>query len=112
MKWPFRKSDGRPGWRPARAEKLLGATVIVGLTFEEPDGTRQDQFFGTVMSADPNEGITLKLDGGRAGEFYTLPPDLRAFAPAPPGEYRLRATGEVVLNPDYTSTWAFTPPSQ
>lgn len=112
MKWPFKKSDGRPEWQPRKAEKLLGTTVIVGLTYDEPGGTRQEQFYGTVMSADPNEGITLRLDGRRSGEFYTLPPDIRAFSPARPGEYRLRATGEVVVNPDYTTTWTSTPPRQ
>lgn len=109
MKWPFRKSDGRPKWDHARAEKLLGSTVLVGLTHDEPSGPRQEQFCGTVMSADPDEGITLRLDGARSGEFYTLPPDLRSFYPARPGEYRLRETGEVIVDPDYTTTWTSTP---
>ncbi len=68
------------------------------------------QFYGTVMSADPEEGITLRLAGSRSGEVYTLPPDLRAFFPARPGSYRLRGTGEVVIDPDYTTTWDLTPP--
>jgi len=110
MKWPFRKSDGRPEWDCGRAEKLLGSTVLVGVTYDEPAGQRQEQFYGTVMVADPEEGITLRLEGSRSGEVYTLPPDLRALFPAPPGAYRLRATGEVVTDPDYTSTWTFTPP--
>jgi hypothetical protein len=110
MKWPFRKRDDRPAWEHARAEKLVGATVLVGLTFNEPAGQRLEQFYGTVMSADPEEGITLRLDGSRSGEIYTLPPDLRAFFLARPGSYRLRETGEVVIDPDYTTTWDFTPP--
>jgi hypothetical protein len=93
-----------------QAERLLGATVLVGLTFNEPSGQRLEQFYGTVMGADPEEGITLRLDGNRSGEIYTLPPDLRAFFPARPGSYRLRETGEVVIDPDYTTTWDFTPP--
>lgn len=108
MKWPFTKSDGRPEWDHAQAAKLLGSTVLVGLTFEEPAGQRQEQFFGTVMSADPHEGITLRLEGSRSGEFYTLPPDVRSFSPARPGECRLRSTGEVVVDPDYTTTWTST----
>jgi hypothetical protein len=36
------------------------------------------------------------------GDIFTLPPALEAFAPAPPGEYRLRSTGEVVVDPDFT----------
>ena len=79
MKWPFRKSDGRPEWSHARAEKLIGSTVLVGLIYDEPAGERLNQFYGTVMSVDPEEGITLRLQGSRSGEVYTLPPDLRAL---------------------------------
>jgi hypothetical protein len=111
MKWPFRKGDDdQSTWDHARAEKLKGSTVLVGLTLNEPEGQRQEQFYGTVMSADPNEGIILRLDGSRSGEIYTLPPALDAFFPAPSGSYRLRDTGEVVIDPDYTTTWEFTSP--
>ena len=65
-----------------------------------------------MMAADKSEGVTLRLEGTRSGEVYTLPPDLRAFFSARPGSYRLRGTGEVVINPDYTTTWDFTPPIQ
>ena len=112
MKWPFRKSENRPPWDQAQAERLHGATVLVGLTFNEPAGPRQEQFFGTVMDANEREGVTLRLEGTRLGEFYTLPPDLRAFFPARPGAYQLRETGEVVIDPDYTTTWESTPPRQ
>lgn len=110
MKWPVRKNDGRSEWDHAQAEKLLGSTVLVGLTYDEPAGHRQEQFYGTVMSVDPKDGITLRLEGTRSGEFYTLPPALPAFFPARPGEYRLRETGEVIVDPDYTTTWTSTPP--
>lgn len=111
MKWPFAKPEDRPAWDEASAEKLLGATVLVGLTVNDASGERLEQFFGTVMSADAEDGVMLRLEGSRAGEAYTLPPDLRAFFPAPRGSYRLRQTGEVVVDPDYTTTWTITPPS-
>ena len=41
-------------------------------------------------------------------ETYTLPPDLRNYEPAAPGEYRLRSTGEVVADPDFISNWTIT----
>ena len=103
--------DGRPEWDHAFAERLQGSTVSVGITFNEPTGDRAEQFFGTVMLADPEQGITLRLEGSRSGEMYTLPPDLRGFFPAPPGSYRLRQTGEVVVDPNYTTTWDMTPPT-
>lgn len=110
MRRPFRKRDNRPPWDHAQAEKLRGSTVLVGLTLNEPSGQRLEQFYGTVMSADPIEGITMRLEGSRSGEVYTLPPDLRAFFPAKPGTYRLRETRETVVDPDYTATWEFTSP--
>src|SRR5262245_18931388 len=110
MKWPFRKRDSRPAWDEASAEKLLGATVLVGMTYREPGGDRLDQVFGTVTHVEPERGITLRLEGSRAGEVFNLPPDLGALSPARPGEYRLRQTGEVVVDPDFTTTWNQTPP--
>ena len=97
-------------WDHALAEKLQGSTVLVGITYHEPTRERLEQFFGTVISADSEQGITLRLGGSRLGETYTLPPDLRVFFPARPGSYRLRETGEVVVDPDYTTTWNITPP--
>ncbi|MFX0060574.1 MAG: hypothetical protein ACFFC7_00125 [Candidatus Hermodarchaeota archaeon] len=41
----------------------------------------------------------------------SLPPDLSAFQKAEPGDYRLRSTGEVVINPDFTVLWTVQPPS-
>jgi hypothetical protein len=34
-----------------------------------------------------------------------LPPEPDAFDEAVPGEYRLRSTGEVVVNPAFTTSW-------
>ena len=110
MRWPFRRTDERPSWDRELATKLEGATVLVGITYHEPTGDRQEQFFGTVMSADSERGILLQLEGNCAGEVRTLPPDLGAFSPAAPGTYRLRETGEIITDPDYTSSWSITPP--
>jgi hypothetical protein len=102
--------EDRPQWDEAFARALEGAVVLVGITHNDPAGPRQEQFYGTVIEANPAEGIALRLDGAHAGETYWLPPDLRAFAPASPGSYRLRATGEVVVDPDYTTSWTIDPP--
>ena len=101
-------SDGKPEWDEAFAEKLLGAVVLVGITREGPDGVTQEQFFGTVERADA-DGIDIRLGGSRAGESFFLPPDPGAFQPAPPGTYRLSGTGEVINDPDYTTTWTISP---
>ena len=98
-----------PVWDEEAAARLDGALVLVGITYLRPAGPEQVQFFGTVISVD-RSGITLRLGGEREGESYELPPALEAFEPAPPGEYRLRSTGEIVTDPDYTTSWEITPP--
>lgn len=89
--------------------------VLVGLTYfgessEEPFD--QQQLFGRIVHADECEGILLSLEGMRAGEQFKLPPDTRAFRVAQPGDYRLRATGEVVVNPAFTATVSIQKPAK
>jgi hypothetical protein len=102
--------DERPVWDEAIAESLVGKVVLVGLTYLEADGSliEQQQFFGIVVSADSRRGILLSLKGQRAEEQFNLPPDTRSIEIASTGEYRLRATGEVVTDPDYTATFSIT----
>jgi len=91
-------------WNLALAAQLPGKLVLVGLTYFGAGGQfiEQQQFYGRVQSVDERKGILLNLEGRRSGEQYMLPPDMRSLAVAEPGEYRLRATGEVVVDPDYT----------
>lgn len=102
-------ADGEP-WEDARAADLEGALVLVGLTFQRPEGETREQLFGVVMQATRDAGITLRLGGSRAGEFYTLPPDLGAFEPADPGIYTLTETGDTVEDPDFIATWVISGP--
>jgi hypothetical protein len=102
--------DKRAVWDETVAESVVGKVLLVGLTYLEADGAliEQQQFFGTVVSADSRKGILLSLEGQRAGEQFKLPPDTRAIEIAAAGEYRLRATGELVIDPDYTAMFSIT----
>lgn len=62
---------------------------------------RQEQGHGEIMeiTAEIVEIIKVKLHG--SGEAFTLPPFMDELEEAPPGEYKLRSTGEVVINPDF-----------
>ncbi|MGN0162523.1 MAG: hypothetical protein ACI4EA_02925 [Candidatus Ornithomonoglobus sp.] len=83
--------------------KLRGKRILVGLTYTSVSGTscKTEQFCGVIEEADKN-GITVrKQDGG----LFELPPDLRALKRAQPGEYMLKTTKEVVINPDFLTTW-------
>ena len=82
---------------------LLGKILLTGLTYYTHDDQfiEQKQFYGEVVEAN-DRWIRLRLADGTD---FTLPPDLRSTKPAKPGEYRLRSTGEIVVNPDFLSTW-------
>jgi hypothetical protein len=88
---------------------FIGKTILVGLTFCEADGSaiEQQQYSGTIMSFDKENGFTIEL---WSGEMQYLPPDMSAIRPADQGEYRLRAPAEVVVHPDYLCTYTITKP--
>jgi hypothetical protein len=98
------------GYDPRRARWLSGKTIIVGYTHVTPDGNpvRQSQAYGVVVSADATTLTVEKPDGSR----FTLPPATDVFRYATLGEYRLRATGEVVVDPDALASWVIEAPSE
>lgn len=101
----------RPAWDQTRAAKLVGATVLIGITRLSAAGAGREQMFGVIRSADARKGFEVVLGGSRSGQIYWIPPDLRNFSAARPGEYRLRSTGEVISDPDYISNWTIQPPT-
>jgi hypothetical protein len=100
----FVDDEGRPSLNVERARFAIGKRVLIGLTMmtEAGEPVERRQFLGTVARIDPVAGIELTLGDGSA---YQLPPDVRPLEEAPPGEYRLRSTSELVIDPDYTCTW-------
>jgi hypothetical protein len=104
--------DDRPPWDPETADSLLGKHVLVGLTRCSEDGEvlEQTQFHGEIVVVDERDGVAIERAG--SDELFWLPPDLRAYHDAPPGEYRLRSTGEVVVDPDVTTSWTITAPPE
>ena len=87
-----------------RFSDLKGKILLIGLTYYGEDGniTEQVQYWGTVVKAD-KEIITIRRANG---ELFSIPPDLSAIEPADKGEYRLNSTGEIVVDPDYVSSWS------
>jgi hypothetical protein len=74
---------GRAPFDEEMAGRLIGAHVLVGLTYEDANGEveRLDQLHGEVVRVDANAGIAIELAG--SGEIYWLPPDLRELATGP-----------------------------
>ena len=101
----------RQPWDEERAQVLVGALVLVGMTYAA-DEDRLEQVFGIITSAQADRGFELMLQGSREGEVFRLPPDIEAFHPAPPGVHRLKTTQEIVENPDFTATWTVYSPQR
>lgn len=91
-------------------ENVVGKTILVGITHLDNKGAliEQIQFFGTIISADEHKGILIKKE--KNDEEFALPPDISSISVANPGEYRLRSTGEIIVNPDLLTTWEVNSP--
>jgi hypothetical protein len=95
---------------------VVGKTILLGLTFTTEDGelVGQIQRHGIIEQFDPTAGLSVRLVGpGQPwdGELYRLPPDLSNLREAAPGAYRLRSTGETIVDPDFTAMWEVRTPS-
>jgi len=79
----------------------------MGITYidENNNVLEQKQLHGIISRINSEEGIVVSLPNSE--EEFKLPPDFRGFEPAPPGEYNLRSTGEVVIDPDFLTQWTF-----
>ena len=84
----------------------IGKRLLVGITYETQEGDfiRQDQFHGLIVEAGHGGVVIERAD---TGERVSLPPQLQQ---AEPGEYRLRSTGEIVIDPDYFARWTWKEP--
>ncbi|MCJ2032786.1 hypothetical protein [Methylobacterium sp. J-068] len=97
-------------WDEDFADQLVGATLFVGVTYLDHEGTliRRQQVFGRVETVDAEAGITIQpFDGG---DPFTMVPILEAIEPANPGSYRLSDEHPAVENPDYTVIFSLTAP--
>ncbi|AGA30140.1 hypothetical protein [Singulisphaera acidiphila] len=85
----------------AFGDEYVGRTLLLGINYTGPDGglRRQEQIVGTIMVVDLVEGIVVSCDPD--GRTVVLPSDPTWVEKAPPAQYRLRSTGQVVTNPDY-----------
>jgi len=88
----------------------IGKHVLIGMTYLDNDESviEQQQFHGIIDRINEQEGIVVRLQS--SNEEYRMPPDLNALHVAPKGEYRLRGTGEIVVDPDLLTTWTVTKP--
>lgn len=83
---------------------LKGKVFLIGLTFIDQNENEIEQY--------QTSGIVLELtDKGffiferRNGNLFQLPYDKEAIVKAAEGEYSENSTGNVIVNPDYITTW-------
>ncbi|MCC6140400.1 MAG: hypothetical protein IT389_07270 [Nitrospira sp.] len=101
-------------WQPyfdaEEARAIIGKHLLVGVTHRNhaDEITGIEQFHGEIIRASREEGIIIRLSGSDKERW--VPPDLSRLEPAAPGNYRLKGSGEVVVNPDFLSTWTVYPP--
>jgi hypothetical protein len=83
---------------------MLNSRLLVGITYVDADGEvlGREQFCGEVL--DVGEGVVVVARPGEP-EPAVLPADEEAYEPAPPGRYTLAGTGEVIVDPDWLTTW-------
>jgi len=107
----FEDADtGKSRLDESKASKYVGKTVLIGLTYldHNEELIEQRQCVGTILTFSNEQGIRIRLQG--SNEMFDLPPDQRGIRMAKPGTYRLRSTGEEVVNPDFLATWTITKP--
>jgi len=99
MNWPFRSKPSPPDV----SISMLGKQVLVAITFKDAAGHDIEYFqtHGRIVEVDAVRGIVLEKTDGF---LFHLPPNLEWLKPARPGSYRLKATREVLVDPDYLST--------
>ncbi len=100
-----------PNFNAEQAEAMIGKHLLIGLTIHDhlDEVVGRVQIHGTIVRVNQQEGVVVRLHP--SGVEYMMPAILAAYQKAPPGEYHLQDTGEVVTNPDLMATWiVYEPP--
>ncbi len=85
-------------------EYLQGKSFLIGLTFIDNEGELIEQYqTHGIVSELTNDGL-FKIERND-NSIFQMPYDKDTIKKADKGEYRLRATKEVVIDPDFIMTW-------
>ena len=91
-------------------DAYVGKHLLISLTYLDHTGAVTDkvQLHGIITRV--NEAV-IAVDLQDTGDEFTLPAELSALKVAAEGEYRLKPSGEVVVNPDYLAVWTIAEPN-
>ena len=83
---------------------LKGKVFLIGLTFIDEDEKLVEQYqtSGTVVELTENGFLKFNRNDG---SVFQLPYDKKAINEAAKGEYKEKATGNIITDPDYITTW-------
>ena len=106
-------TSNKPPFDEPLAKSYIGRYVLIGITYYDSAGipVKHEQMHGTIGEVSSESGIRVDLKGKRDGQAKWFPPDIRSLMEANAGEYSLRETGEVIVNPDLLWTWNVTMPT-
>lgn len=90
-------------------DDYVGKHLLISLTSLDQAGEvrHKVQMHGIITRI--NEAI-IAVERQNTGEEFTIPADMDALTAAAEGEYRLKPSGEVVVNPDYLTVWTIAKP--
>lgn len=109
------QNQDKGDWDARLAASFIGRTLLVGITTVNAQEEVIDelQLYGRIESADPREGIGLRLlmeegqgdDPGSPSPLFMLPPDLATIQPAMEGSYTMYSNGRRIDNPEFLAFW-------
>jgi hypothetical protein len=105
------QSPDRPALDESLADQYVGKLILIGMTYQRPNGEliTHRQWAGRIKAFSNKVGIQVDLLD--CDEYCALPPDPRGITSAEPGIYTLKATGQIIENPDCVATWTCTRPA-
>ena len=91
------------------ARKYIGKRLVVSLRHVNPEGEDSfEGFWGVIVLVNEN-GMLLKIEGGRDDTYWLMPPTFEGFTPATMPFYQLDGCDEVVTEVDYESYFSMAP---
>ena len=92
-----------PGNHSDASHHFIGKRLLVGITYlnQKAELLGLEEFHGRIVEASESGIVVERAD---TGALASLPPGLES---AMAGHYRLRQTGEVVVDPDFVAEWTF-----
>ena len=93
----------------AEYDEYVGKHLLISLTYVRHTGElkHKAQIHGVILRI--NEAV-IAVERQDTGDEFTIPADMSALQVAPEGDYRLKPSGEVVVDPDYLAVWTIAEP--